>query len=105
MLVGIPPQRIKARVVTDIDAYTPGMCALATLSGNGESHRSGFHSSASGPQMRVDRFAFRMEMMTLVSFFSGMDVISLFPSADLTGQASGKTISCLVLIEHVDEHV
>ena len=37
-------------------AYTPWICASRTLSGSGSSHRSGFHSAASGPQIDGSRF-------------------------------------------------
>ena len=78
-------------------AYTPGKRAFVTLSGNGLSQRSGFHSSASGPQMRVERLALKIEMTTSVFFFRGIADISRFPSADLTGQSSGRTISSRAL--------
>ena len=86
------------RSIAHIDAYTPGMWALATLSGKGDSQRSGFHSSASGPHTRVFVFACRMGITISVPFFKGMASISRFPSADLIGHASGSVTSSRVLV-------
>ena len=43
--------------------YTPGILASVTLSGRGDSQRSGFHSNASAPHMSLLRLALMMEMM------------------------------------------
>lgn len=75
----------------------PGICALLTLSGSGFSHRSGFHSSASGPQISVFLFAPRIDMMTFVFFLMGTSLIVDFPSADLIGHKRGMTMSLRVL--------
>lgn len=50
--------------------YTPGIPALATVSGKGESHRSGIHSLAVGPQIAGSQLRALIPTMTVV--FSGM---------------------------------
>lgn len=82
---------------THSDEQTPGICAFATLSGSGCSHLSGFHSSASSPQIFLFLFVPQMEMIKVVSFFNGTSVISVFPSAPRIGQARGMTTSEIVL--------
>ena len=47
--------------------YTPGIFASVTLSGKGESHRSGFHSIASSPQIVLLVFEERTPIQTVVS--------------------------------------
>ena len=92
----VPPSLVRM-LSTYIDAYTPGRRAFTTESGNGLNQRSGFHLSASGPQICLLLFALRIEIKTFVSFFSGIDVISVLPSDDFTGHISGRTTSSLVL--------
>lgn len=82
---------------TDIEAYTPGRCASATLFGIGFNHRSGFHSSASSPHIFLQVFTFMIETWTVVPFLIGISLISDFPSADLMGQRRGIITSLRVL--------
>ena len=70
----------------------PGTCASPTLSGSGDSQRSGFHSSASSPQIALLRFDASRPTATDVSFGTKISFIS-FPSTPRTGCASGKTMS------------
>ncbi len=52
--------------ITHVFANTFGMCASATLAGSCPSHRSGFHSCASGPQISLSRLRPRMFTHTIV---------------------------------------
>ena len=72
--------------------YTPGILASATLPGSAASHRSGFHSPASGPQ--ISGFVFDAWMLTKtgVSFGTKISCIIL-PSRPRTGCESGRTVS------------
>ena len=87
-------------MVTYIELYTPGNFAAATLLGSGFSQRSGFHSCASGPHVRVSRFAFKIEMIMPVLARRGIDWSCAGWSSDLDeseeeriGQSSGRDVS------------
>lgn len=68
------------------------MRALVTLSGRGESHLSGFHSAASGPQMSGSVFKVLMPMMTVV-FFGTYTSLMVLPSLPLIGDLRGRIVS------------
>lgn len=76
--------------------YTPGICAWVTVSGRGESHRSGFHSSASDPHIAGLQFAARMP--TVISVPLGTKIsFNKDPSVALMGDESGIIMSFRVL--------
>lgn len=80
--------------------YTPGIAALSTAAGRGFSHRSGFHSCASGPQrssVRLHAQMARKRFVPLGMVSSDMSV----PSIPRTGCESGRTVSFDALRENV----
>ena len=85
-------QKEKEKTNTDKFEYIPGIRALVTLSGRGESHLSGFHSSASGPHISTDRFTPRIAMKTSVLWGTRISPTSV-PSLPTIGLESGSTVS------------
>lgn len=72
--------------------YMPGIFASVTGSGSGESHRSGFQSIASSPQIALLRLEERRPAITTVSF--GMRIWWIVePSSPRIGLESGRTTS------------
>ena len=55
-----------------IDAYTPGIWALATLASRLSIQHSSLHTLASEPQMRVISFAFKTDILIIILFFKRM---------------------------------
>ena len=72
--------------------YTPGTRAWITSSGKGFSQRSGFHSSASGPQSARSRLRAAMPTKTFVPLGTGT-LRNSRPSSPRRGVRSGRTVS------------
>lgn len=68
------------------------MRASETAYGNGESHRSGFHSRASSPHSVLLQLQPRIPTRSLDPFGTKMDVVCL-PSVVRIGSERGKTVS------------
>lgn len=68
-----------------------------TLFGNGDNQRSGFHSSASDPQIAGLRFEARMETMTSVRAGTGISV-AVDPSRVVIGVEVVNVTSFCVLV-------
>ena len=89
-------QRRERMVITYRFAYIPGICASSTALGRGCSHRSGFHSPASSPQIAL----FVLHACTLRKMVvpSGTGTsLTMVPSVQRTGSESGRTVLTLAL--------
>lgn len=72
--------------------YTPGRCAFETLSGSGDSHRSGTHSCASSPHISGSRLARMIAIVRVVPFGTKISCISV-PSTPVMGDDKGSITS------------
>ena len=95
------PSALAYMVVFTLDttyrlAYTPGTRASLTALGRGDSHRSGFHSFASSPQIALFVLHPRRLRKMVVPLGTGTSVRTV-PSVQRTGSESGITVSTLVL--------
>ena len=96
-LINLYPEYCTRATKTYRLEYMPGKRVLVAVSGSGLSHRSGFHSQASGPQISGLRFAAYIPMITFVLFGMRISFISR-PSNPMMGVDKGRTVSFLVLL-------
>jgi hypothetical protein len=95
----VPSQPVQSQVqncVVSQVGVNPGRCASVTLFGNSDNQRSGFHSSASDPQIAGLRFEARMETMTSVRTGTGISV-AVDPSRVVIGVETVNATSFCVL--------
>ena len=89
-------QKRSAPACTHKFEYTPGIFASSTVSGSGVSHRSGFHSAASGPHIAGFLLDELMLTKTCVSLGTKISCMSV-PSSPRIGCESGRTTSLRAL--------
>lgn len=92
-------QHQKAITAAHICENTPGIRASDTEAGNGSIQRSGFHCSASSPQM--SRLKLAPRTATMMKVFIGTETsCRMVPSLPTRGFDGGKTRSLLALHQH-----